>query len=121
MSVSNNPLNVAKRLLAKGQNDEGKRANKNAATPAIVKRQQAIKNHEIFNSPTDNCLSPCSQVLWRPKKENILPMRLKLDDSPSKGIVTQVFQDENLEEDRPARLETSIEELNSSTNEYNFK
>ncbi|XP_053214596.1 uncharacterized protein LOC128397858 [Panonychus citri] len=144
MSVTESvPLNIAKRLLHKGragdkktftndlhsndlsgkngdnqdipkkQADEGKKA---AATPAIVKRQQAIKNSEWYNSPTDNVLSPCSQRLWKPKKDNIAPMRLKLDDSPSKGNMNEIFEDESMEEDKSSQcLETSMEELNCST------
>lgn len=36
-------------------------------TPALIKRKQF---KQWFNSPTDNCLSPCTQKLFKTKKPN---------------------------------------------------
>ena len=34
-------------------------------TPAVIKRKQF---KQWFNSPTDNCLSPCTQKIFKQKK-----------------------------------------------------
>jgi len=50
------------------------------STPAIIKRQQIIKNSKWFNSPTDNIQSPCSQrLVHRQMHHKLLVNRLKLD------------------------------------------
>ena len=49
-------------------------------TPAIIKRQQILKQSKWFKSPTDNIQSPCSQkLIKRHTHHKLLVNRLKLD------------------------------------------
>jgi len=70
----NKPIINQNLMLNKNRNNQAKNTfiqhnsttgHQEPVTPAIIKRKQF---KSWFNSPTDNCLSPCTQKLFKNKK-----------------------------------------------------
>ena len=63
--VNQNLLLNKNRHVAKNPTFQTKTGLQEPVTPALIKRKQF---KPWFNSPTDSCLSPCTQKIFKPKK-----------------------------------------------------